>query len=750
MKRIVASAISLAIIATNAVGLNTYSNYINVTAVNSISNELKGKCGESAEWLINSDSVLVISGTGEMSAYADDQSTDWGWRKYGYNINEIVVENGITVGGSAYSVAAFNQNTCKYVSKIILPPSLTRLNGCIGSDANLFSNLKDIYIYSKDISDASTINNTLYYTWSKSDVVWHVYKDSTTEVSLRENLLLNDEQIEYIPDNEQMPTISNKTPAKLEPIGETSGPAGLTSKYEWNETSKTLTFSGKGTISIADYFVKYRNTTEHIVINSGITNICAYTNETLHENISGAFYNFTALKDVKLPDTLREIKEASFYGAALTNINLPDGLVVIDNAAFKNCSNLEDLEDIPESLNKIGDSAFQYCSKLKSINLHEGMTIGGRAFNGCESLKELTIPKNVRFLRSVYDAQGMSREPATFMACTGLEKIVIEDGCWLGDAFDNEFTKNGIADQFCLQCYSLKTVVIKGDVHCIRLSAFGSCTSLTDIYLYNTGLTTITAKGTTNLANGGNPNVPDEWRDSFWTGNNPTFHVVKGSTTEQTLRDAGYLTTENTEYLTDFTALDAKIKEADNLDTSKYTDDSVNALKSAIDSGKTVLNNENATQEQVDSALTAIENAIKNLKSKVSPTIPTGNAPIVTTTRSPEVVQKDKTTAENLMKQAKITKLKVKSKSKKKINVTWKKVKTAVGYQVQVSKKSNFKKRILNKFTTKKKLTINKKIKSGKTYFVRVRAYATYKDAFGKPQKVYSKWNKKLRKVKVK
>ena len=744
-KKVIAGSLATAMLITNI----SINSLLNISAANE-AYPTSGKCGENATWLINSDGVLVISGSGEMS-YENDSQTGWGWRKCGFNINEVVVEDGITVGGSAYSIGAFNPNTCKYVSKIILPPSLTRLNGCISPDSDKFVNLKDIYIYSKNISDASTINNAFANFWSKADTVWHVYKDSTTEASLRENLLLNDNQIEYIPDNEQMPTVSNKTPIELEPVTETSGPSGLTSKYEWDETIKTLTFSGKGTISIADYFVKYRNTAEHIVINSGITSIFAYTNETLHENISGAFYNFTALKDVKLPDTLREIKEASFYAAALTNINLPDGLVTIDNAAFKNCTNLEDITSFPESLNKIGDSAFQFCSKLKSINLHEGMTIGGRAFNGCESLKELTIPKNVRFLRSVYDAQGMSREPATFWACKGLEKIVIEDGCWLGDSFGNEFTKNGIADQFCLQCYSLNTVVIKGDVDCIRLSAFGSCTSLTDIYLYNTGLTTITAKGTTNLANGGNPNVPDEWRDSFWTGNNPTFHVVKGSQTEETLRNAGYLDDNNTEYLPDITTLETVIADAEKIDTTKYTNAAlVNNLKTAIESAKSVYDNLNATQEDVDAAVKALNDAISALtkpNTSVTPTSPTTKP---SPTRSPEVVKKDKTTAENLMKQAKITKLTVKNKSKKKINVSWKKVKTAVGYQVQVSKKSNFKKRILNKFTTKKKLTINKKIKSGKTYFVRVRAYATYKDAFGKPQKVYSKWNKKLRKVKVK
>ena len=63
------------------------------------------------------------------------------------------------------------------------------------------------------------------------------------------------------------------------------------------------------------------------------------------------------------------------------------------------------------------------------------------------------------------------------------------------------------------------------------------------------------------------------------------------------------------------------------------------------------------------------------------------------------------------MKQAKITKLSVKSKSKKKISVSWKKVKKAVGYELQVSAKKNFKKPIFKKFTAKTKLNIkNKKL----------------------------------------
>ena len=716
MKRIISAVISLAIIATNAVGLNTYSSFINATAEGSTTGELKGevakgKCGESADWLINSDGVLVISGIGEMSAYADDKSTDWGWRKYGNDINKIVIEDGITSTNSNSSIA-FIKTFLPNVSCIIIPPSFIKLKKTL-EYVNDYKKLKDIYIYSKNVTDVET----------GSEVIWHVYKDSDTEKSLRSNGF---EKIEYIPDNEQMPTVSNKTPVELEPVTDTSGPAGLSSKYEWNETSKTLTFSGKGVITIADYYKNYAEETEHIIIGSGITAINSNTGIGGDGDSStcGSFTGFTALKDVQLPN----------------------GITEISVCAFRNDANLEGI-NFPDTLNYIGEGVFNHCSKLKSIKLHEGMTIGGGAFHSCISLKEITIPKNTTFTRTTIGGNGMSRDQATFANCTGLEKIIIEDGSWLGDSWNNEITPNGIPGLFCSGCTSLKTVIIKGSVEYISLRAFEKNTSLTNIYLYNTGLKTITARGT-DVAS---PNVSfEEYIDSFDTTNDPTFHVVKGSQTEQTLRDAGYLTADNTKYIPNITDLQSAIDEAEKIDTSKYTNNTlINNLKTALENAKSVINNLDATQVNVDAAVKALNDAISALNPKTSvPTSPTSK--VSPTTRNPETVKKDKAAAEKLMQQAKITQLKVKSKSKKKINVSWKKVKNAVGYQVQVSKKRNFKNKILNKFTSKKKLTISKKIKSKKTYFVRVRAYATYKDTYGKPQKVYSKWNNKLRKVKVK
>ena len=123
--------------------------------------------------------------------------------------------------------------------------------------------------------------------------------------------------------------------------------------------------------------------------------------------------------------------------------------------------------------------------------------------------------------------------------------------------------------------------------------------------------------------------------------------------------------------------------------------------------------------------------------------------PSTSATRSADAVKSDKKAAKKAMKNAKIKKLTVKSKVKRKLNVSWKKINNAKGYEVQVSKAKKFKKRniVFKKYTSNKRITIkSSKIKSKKTYFVRVRAYAEYKNINNKPVKIYGKQSKVVKK----
>ena len=101
----------------------------------------------------------------------------------------------------------------------------------------------------------------------------------------------------------------------------------------------------------------------------------------------------------------------------------------------------------------------------------------------------------------------------------------------------------------------------------------------------------------------------------------------------------------------------------------------------------------------------------------------------------------------------KSTSIKKLSKQKKAFKVTWKKISNVTGYQIQYCTSSKFKKKVKGKKHTLKSVNVNKakatsktvkKLKSKKTYYVRVRTFITINN-----KKYYSKWSK-VKKVKTK
>jgi len=93
----------------------------------------------------------------------------------------------------------------------------------------------------------------------------------------------------------------------------------------------------------------------------------------------------------------------------------------------------------------------------------------------------------------------------------------------------------------------------------------------------------------------------------------------------------------------------------------------------------------------------------------------------------------------------------VKASGGKKLTVKWKKMAGASGYEVQCCLKKNFKsgvKKAMAKKGNKTSLVI-KKLKKGKSYYVRIRAYKTVK-VNGKTQKLYGAWSKAKKSKKIK
>lgn len=85
---------------------------------------------------------------------------------------------------------------------------------------------------------------------------------------------------------------------------------------------------------------------------------------------------------------------------------------------------------------------------------------------------------------------------------------------------------------------------------------------------------------------------------------------------------------------------------------------------------------------------------------------------------------------------------------KKKLHLKWKKSSGVSGYQIQISTKKNFKGAKKISISKSKNTYTVKGLKAKKKYYIRIRAYKTYKDANKKTQKVYGKWvtiNKKTK-----
>ena len=498
----------------------------------------------------------------------------------------------------------------------------------------------------------------------------------------------------------------------------TLGKCGESVTWSFNDTTGVLTISGTGDMytKYVPYdqweYYQYKDEITEVVVEEGITSI----GDSAFGPFDDGFTRYrepsiySKLTKLTLPSTVKSIGQFAFYKTALTSVTFSEGLEEIGDAAFSHTSLSGDLT-LPKSLNNLGQYAF-INTNISTVNLHEGMMLSGCAFRDCDSLKEVTIPTDLIY--TMTSTSNAGRPNCGFEQCDSLEKVVIQGG---GKVYYgvNSVKENAIGESLFSRCPSLKEVEIETE----------------DIEYVSS--------------------------NTFDMTNNPTFKVYKGSTTEQTLKDAGFLTSVNTEYKkVDLTALKDAINKATEKNTSKFTVESVSQFNKALAEAQALLEQEYPLPSLVESTIKALDYAISSLvdkkpsNDKSSPNDDfVKTEPSSSSTLLPNKKVSVSLNTQNSIKKAKVTKLKVKSKTKKKLKITWKKINKATGYQIQLSKKKNFKNNIFNKQTTKNKITFNKKLKSKKTYFVKVRAYYTYKNSKNEIQSVYSKWSKKL-KVKMK
>ncbi len=211
--------------------------------------------------------------------------------------------------------------------------------------------------------------------------------------------------------------------------------------------------------------------------------------------IGGSAFIHQEIKEITLPDTIKELQHGAFAYTPLERITLSKNLESIGKNAFVDCVYLQEIY-IPDSVKVIDDSAFYCCTRLASVRLPERLDyLGQEAFYACSALKTIDLPENITELPAsifagCYDLyfpeipeqitkinsaalisclfpetleiKGSVKYigPAAFADCNSVKKLIINEGVeYIGES---AFTK----------CLSLETVVLPNNIDTIEINAF--------------------------------------------------------------------------------------------------------------------------------------------------------------------------------------------------------------------------------------------------------------------------------------
>lgn len=237
------------------------------------------------------------------------------------------------------------------------------------------------------------------------------------------------------------------------------------------------------------------------------------------------FSNCVNIKYLIIPDTITEIGQYAFYMCTgLEKVELPDSITELKDSVFAYCSNLVDI-NIPNTIKRLYCSFFMGCSSLESIHIPYSVEEIRPSFNGCDSLKNITIDED----NDVYKAENsciIKKEDNSLVVGTNYSVIPehvtsIGHDAFVGCRLITEFTipgqvKNVGESAFSL-CDNLKTLIIEEGVEYLNGSLSG-VSSIERIVVPST-LKTF----------GGNPFCQFSNFKSFETPNGNDYYKVEGN-----------------------------------------------------------------------------------------------------------------------------------------------------------------------------------------------------------------------------
>jgi hypothetical protein len=180
------------------------------------------------------------------------------------------------------------------------------------------------------------------------------------------------------------------------------------------------------------------------------------------------------LKSIVIPDYIKVIKKAMFYGCdELVSVEIPSTVLEIQAHTFQGCRKLRQVTIREGSrLGKIGAYAFAGCASLNTISLPSSVVhIGTGAFAWCDSLEQLLFTymhRGEEMTAKLFPEAIVKLARYTFVGCSLLRKV--------------EFGGNSILEAVdygtFLGCSNLKEIIITGNVKSLGAYCFAYCRAL--------------------------------------------------------------------------------------------------------------------------------------------------------------------------------------------------------------------------------------------------------------------------------
>ena len=245
--------------------------------------------------------ITLTKGTGVMRNYYIDTATYTPWYISRANLEEIVLEEGITcIGDYAFY-------GCKGITEIELPNTIVNIGERAFDACNTLTNL----------NIPSSVKEIKKWAFRGCTALTELTIPETVEV-LGVAPFINCSGIKTLTYPSNFATVSFSGCSNIETINITKGNGVI-----------------EGTNSSYQYSPCYvsRDAIKHINLEDGITRLGNY-----------AFYGCTGLTEISIPQTVTSIGSNAFYGCTgLSNIVLPINVSSVDSYAFRNCNSLESI-----------------------------------------------------------------------------------------------------------------------------------------------------------------------------------------------------------------------------------------------------------------------------------------------------------------------------------------------------------------------------------------------------------------------